>query len=172
MTGIPQVVIMTKVDVACPHVKENLKMIYRSKKIKERMEQCSNDLGIPLTYIFPVKNYHEEINNNNEIDILLLMALTSIVNFANDFAIGKVNFIRLLLKNIYIYGEWWLSGRFLAYHAEGSGSIPSQCPNPSHWIQCCSQAWKKWEGWVRKGIWCKTCAQVAQVIIGPESAIV
>ncbi|KAK3510879.1 hypothetical protein QTP70_022838, partial [Hemibagrus guttatus] len=91
--GIPQVVIMTKVDVACPHVKENLKMIYRSKKIKERMEQCSNDLGIPLTYIFPVKNYHEEINNNNEIDILLLMALTSIVNFANDFAIGKVNFI-------------------------------------------------------------------------------
>ncbi|KAK3541243.1 hypothetical protein QTP86_016909, partial [Hemibagrus guttatus] len=34
------------------------------------------------------------------------------------------------------------SGRFLACHAEGPGSIPSQCLNPSHWMQCRSQAQK------------------------------
>ncbi|KAM9454185.1 uncharacterized protein Hap1MRO34_020109 [Clarias gariepinus] len=82
---IPQVVIMSKVDKACSQVKENLQMIYRSKKIKEGMEKCSNTLGVPMNYILPVKNYHEEITNNNEIDILLLMAVTTIVNFANDF---------------------------------------------------------------------------------------
>ncbi|KAK3530269.1 hypothetical protein QTP86_022420, partial [Hemibagrus guttatus] len=93
--GIPLVVIMTKVDVACPLVKENLKMIYKSKRIRNSMEKCSIDLGIPLKYIFPVKNYHEEINNNKEIDILLLMASTSIVNFANDFVKTKVYHYRV-----------------------------------------------------------------------------
>ncbi|KAF4075400.1 hypothetical protein AMELA_G00234090 [Ameiurus melas] len=83
--GIPVVVLMSKVDEACPLVKQNLKMIYRSKKIKETMEKCSVSLGVPLKYIFPVKNYHEEITNSAEIDILILMALTNILNFANDF---------------------------------------------------------------------------------------
>ncbi|XP_017312866.1 uncharacterized protein LOC108258622 isoform X2 [Ictalurus punctatus] len=83
--GIPVVVIVSKVDEGCPIVKENLKMIYRSKKIKESMKECNVKLGVPLNYIFPVKNYHEEINNNAEIDILILMAVTNIVNFANDF---------------------------------------------------------------------------------------
>ncbi|KAK3547061.1 hypothetical protein QTP86_009561 [Hemibagrus guttatus] len=38
---------------------------------------------------------------------------------------------------VYCGGHWWLSGRFLAYHAEGPGL------NPSHWMQCQSQAQKK-----------------------------
>ncbi|KAF5895673.1 interferon-induced protein 44-like, partial [Clarias magur] len=89
--GIPQVVIMSKVDKACPQVQENLQMIYRSKKIKEEVEKCSTILGVPVNYILPVKNYHEEIANKTEIDILLLMAVTTIVNFANEFvkASGK-----------------------------------------------------------------------------------
>ncbi|XP_060716397.1 interferon-induced protein 44-like [Tachysurus vachellii] len=89
-SAIPVVVIMTKVDAACPHVKENVKMIYRSKMIREQMQKCNVLLGIPLKYIFPVKNYHEEIDNNNEIDVLILTAITNIVNFANDFVKGKV----------------------------------------------------------------------------------
>ncbi|KAF4075391.1 hypothetical protein AMELA_G00233930 [Ameiurus melas] len=82
---IPVVVIMSKVDEACPLVKEDLKMIYRSRTIKEKMQKCNSRLGVPLNYIFPVKNYHEEINNSAETDILILMALTNILNFANDF---------------------------------------------------------------------------------------
>ncbi|XP_058235960.1 interferon-induced protein 44-like isoform X2 [Hemibagrus wyckioides] len=87
---IPVAVILTKVDVTSPLVQKNLKMIYRSKRIKERMKECNRILGIPLNYIFPVKNYHEEINNNDEIDILILTAMTNIVNFANDFVTRKV----------------------------------------------------------------------------------
>lgn len=54
------------------------------------MEQCSVCLGVPMKQIFPVKNYHEEITTNNEADILILMALTNILNFASDFVKGTV----------------------------------------------------------------------------------
>lgn len=33
-------------------------------------------------------------------------------------------------------GHWWLRSRDLTYHAEGLGSIPSQCPNVSGRLSC------------------------------------
>ncbi|XP_067260453.1 interferon-induced protein 44-like [Chanodichthys erythropterus] len=82
--GIPQVVIMTKVNEACPLVKNDLRKIYTSKKIKEKMEMCSTKTGVPMTNIFPVKNYHEEIDTEDDADVLLLKALEQIVQIAND----------------------------------------------------------------------------------------
>lgn len=37
-----------------------------------------------MNYIFPVKNYHEEIYLKDDVDVLLLSALRNILNFAND----------------------------------------------------------------------------------------
>ncbi|RXN24133.1 interferon-induced 44-like protein [Labeo rohita] len=82
--GIPQVIVMTKVDEACPLVKNDLRKIYKSKKIKEKMDLCSAKVGVPMSHIFPVKNYHDEIETNNDIDILILKALEQIVQIAND----------------------------------------------------------------------------------------
>ncbi|XP_076879288.1 interferon-induced protein 44-like isoform X2 [Brachyhypopomus gauderio] len=81
---MPQVIIMTRVDEACPLVKEDLRKVYTSKKIKEKMQECSNCLGVPMNHIFPVKNYHEEIDTDDDMDILILKALDQIVNIAND----------------------------------------------------------------------------------------
>ncbi|XP_062391111.1 interferon-induced protein 44-like [Sardina pilchardus] len=81
---IPQVVILTKVDETCTNVAKDIKLIYKSQKIRDKMQECSNRLGVPMSYIFPVKCYHEEIHLNNEVDVLLLSALTFILNFAND----------------------------------------------------------------------------------------
>uniref|UniRef100_A0A8C2GWI4 Interferon-induced protein 44-like n=1 Tax=Cyprinus carpio TaxID=7962 RepID=A0A8C2GWI4_CYPCA len=82
--GIPQAVIMTRVDEVCPLVKKNLRHIYHSKKIKDKMQECSNSVGVPVSHIFPVKNYHEEIDTKNDMDVLILRALKHIVLTADD----------------------------------------------------------------------------------------
>ncbi|XP_060754562.1 interferon-induced protein 44-like [Neoarius graeffei] len=88
--GIPQVVIMSLVDKACPLVNKNLEKIYTSKKIKQKMEECSVKLGVPMNCIFPVRNYHEQVTNDLHMDILILMAITNMIRFANDYVEDQV----------------------------------------------------------------------------------
>ncbi|XP_037605844.1 uncharacterized protein LOC119476544 isoform X2 [Sebastes umbrosus] len=83
--GIPQVAILTKIDEACPEIKDDLKNVYKLKYLKEKMEEFSADVGIPMNCIFPVKNYHEEIDLNSDIDSLILSSLKSTINFGDDF---------------------------------------------------------------------------------------
>ncbi|XP_069050308.1 LOW QUALITY PROTEIN: interferon-induced protein 44-like [Lepisosteus oculatus] len=84
--GVPQVVLLTKVDLACPVVKDDLKNVYKSKYIKELMEKCSQIIGIPANCILPVKNYHEETTLNDDVDVfLILTALLQILRFADDY---------------------------------------------------------------------------------------
>ncbi|XP_056318821.1 interferon-induced protein 44-like [Danio aesculapii] len=90
--GIPQVVVMTKVDEACPLVKKDLKKVYTSKKIKEKMELCSAKVGVPMSNIFPVKNYHDEIDTNDNVDVLILKALEQIVQIADDRLLDCENY--------------------------------------------------------------------------------
>ncbi|TDH00808.1 hypothetical protein EPR50_G00192490 [Perca flavescens] len=82
--GIPQVAILTKIDEVCPEIKEDLQNVYKVNYLKEKMEQFSVNVGIPMNCIFPVKNYHEEINLNSDVDSLILSALKHIINFGDD----------------------------------------------------------------------------------------
>uniref|UniRef100_A0AAY5L269 G domain-containing protein n=1 Tax=Esox lucius TaxID=8010 RepID=A0AAY5L269_ESOLU len=83
-TEIPQVVVMTMPDKACDLVEKDVKKIYTSIVIKKKMQTCSNELGVPVNCILPVKNYHEEVGLDNDMDILILNAISQIMNFAND----------------------------------------------------------------------------------------
>nr|XP_015195363.1 PREDICTED: interferon-induced protein 44-like [Lepisosteus oculatus] len=88
---IPQIVLVTKVDAGCPLVEKDLKKVYRSRYIKQQIEKFSQILGIPINCILPVKNYSEEINLNDDIDVLALTALLQILRFANGYLIQKKN---------------------------------------------------------------------------------
>ncbi|KAJ0060060.1 hypothetical protein NL108_002854, partial [Boleophthalmus pectinirostris] len=83
--GIPQMAILTKIDEACPEVQSNIGNVYRSKFVKNQMENLSAALGIPLNCIFPVKNYHCEICREDDIEKLILMALKQMIDFGEDF---------------------------------------------------------------------------------------
>uniref|UniRef100_UPI0037E79E60 interferon-induced protein 44-like n=1 Tax=Semicossyphus pulcher TaxID=241346 RepID=UPI0037E79E60 len=85
LMGVPQVVLLTKVDEACPLVKEDVTNVYRSWYIKETMEEAAARLGVPLYCVIPVKNYSEELEVDLNSDILLLSAVNQMLRFTDDY---------------------------------------------------------------------------------------
>ncbi|XP_076580974.1 interferon-induced protein 44-like [Chaetodon auriga] len=85
LMGIPQLVLMTKVDEACPFVSQDIRNVYRSGYIKEMMQEVSARIGVPLSCIVPVKNYSEELELDPNCDILLLSAVIQMLRFADNY---------------------------------------------------------------------------------------
>ncbi|XP_038157878.1 interferon-induced protein 44-like isoform X4 [Cyprinodon tularosa] len=85
LLGIPQLVLLAKVDEACPLVKEDLRNIYRSRYIKEIMQEVSAKVGVPLSCVVPVKNYSEELELDLNCDILLLSAVIQMLRFVDNY---------------------------------------------------------------------------------------
>uniref|UniRef100_A0A9J7Z7S9 TLDc domain-containing protein n=1 Tax=Cyprinus carpio carpio TaxID=630221 RepID=A0A9J7Z7S9_CYPCA len=73
--GIAQIVLMTKVDEACPLVEKDLQSLYVSSYIKLKVQEVSSWLGVPVSCVLPVKNYSQELELELNCDVLLLTAL-------------------------------------------------------------------------------------------------
>ncbi|KAL7378446.1 hypothetical protein ABVT39_013861 [Epinephelus coioides] len=82
---IPQLAILTKADIACPKVKQNLNNAYKSIYLKKQVEKVNTLLGIPLNSIFLVKNYEPEPNINDDMNALIMSALRQMITFGDDF---------------------------------------------------------------------------------------
>uniref|UniRef100_A0A8C6SBB5 G domain-containing protein n=1 Tax=Neogobius melanostomus TaxID=47308 RepID=A0A8C6SBB5_9GOBI len=87
--GIPQLAVGTHVDLSCPEIKKDIHKIYLSKTLKEKMEELSHAVGLPLNCIMGVKNYSEETDTDDNIDTLILIALRNMVNSGMDFVRRK-----------------------------------------------------------------------------------
>lgn len=83
--GLPQIVLMTKVDQACPLVAEDIKNVYHSVYIQKTARELSESLGIPLSCIVPVKNYCDLLELDQDTDVLLFSAIEQMLNFADSF---------------------------------------------------------------------------------------
>ncbi|XP_030283430.1 interferon-induced protein 44-like [Sparus aurata] len=83
--GIPQMAMITKIDEACGETEENLRNVYKSTYLKQKMKDFSAAVGIPMNCIFPVKNYSHEIENKDDVDTLTLSALRHMIDFGDDF---------------------------------------------------------------------------------------
>lgn len=83
--NIPQVTILTKIDDLSPKIQKDVKTVYRIPEMIEQIKKVHAYSGIPLNCIFPVKNYHEEINMKKDVNALILSAMRHIVQFGDDF---------------------------------------------------------------------------------------
>ncbi|XP_065101828.1 interferon-induced protein 44-like isoform X7 [Paramisgurnus dabryanus] len=82
---VPQIVLLTKVDEACPVVEKDLQKVYLSSYIKKKVQEVSSRLGVPVSCVLPVKNYSQEHELNLSCDLLLLTAVQQMLNFAEDY---------------------------------------------------------------------------------------
>uniref|UniRef100_W5K5C5 G domain-containing protein n=1 Tax=Astyanax mexicanus TaxID=7994 RepID=W5K5C5_ASTMX len=84
-SNLTHVILMTKVDETCTLTNKDLRHVYNSKIIKDKMHKCQRALGVKMNCIFPVKNYHEETEINENVNCLMLHALTRIVRWADEY---------------------------------------------------------------------------------------
>ncbi|KAK7938258.1 hypothetical protein WMY93_001584 [Mugilogobius chulae] len=85
LLGIPQLALVTKVDEACPLVKDDLTNVYKSGYIKDLLQEVSARLGLPLSCVLPLRNYSEELELQLPVDILLLSALQQMLRFVDNY---------------------------------------------------------------------------------------
>ncbi|KAL7879377.1 hypothetical protein SRHO_G00016310 [Serrasalmus rhombeus] len=83
--GVPQLVLLTKVDEACSSVAVDLKGIYQSHYIHKMMQEVSTSLGVSLSAVIPVKNYSQELELDPKTDILLLNAVVQMLRTTESF---------------------------------------------------------------------------------------
>nr|XP_024655110.1 interferon-induced protein 44-like [Maylandia zebra] len=81
---IPQVAIFTKIDEAFPEIKHDVTNVYKSECLQKRIEEFSKRVGIPINFIFPVKNYHSETELNPDMDAIIMNAMRHIIDIGND----------------------------------------------------------------------------------------
>ncbi|XP_066482243.1 interferon-induced protein 44-like [Tiliqua scincoides] len=83
--GVPQLVLMTKVDEISPLLEEDVSRVYRSKAVQRQMQLIEGKFGIPLNQIVPVKNYSSELELRNDVDILILLAVRQILRSSESY---------------------------------------------------------------------------------------
>ncbi|XP_029981743.1 interferon-induced protein 44-like isoform X2 [Sphaeramia orbicularis] len=83
--GIPQIAIGTHIDKCCGIIEKDVKDVYKSTHLKKKMTEFSSAVGIPLNCLFPVKNYSDDPEPKDDMDILILTAVKHILNYGDDF---------------------------------------------------------------------------------------
>ncbi|XP_066532489.1 interferon-induced protein 44-like isoform X2 [Hoplias malabaricus] len=82
--GIPQLILLTHVDQVCDAVKEDVKNVYSSRTLREKMQKAAELVGLPLSYVLPVKNYISMLSVDRSTDILLLSVVNSVLQAVDD----------------------------------------------------------------------------------------
>ncbi len=77
-------VLLTKPDKACSTTAADLSYIYTSEDIYAILSETSQKLGVSMSAILPVKNYHQELELDGRVNILALYALRQMMRYMDD----------------------------------------------------------------------------------------
>ncbi|KAF4092092.1 hypothetical protein AMELA_G00017000 [Ameiurus melas] len=82
--GIPQLILLTHVEQVCPTVQEELKYVYSTRTVQDKMQKAAELVGLPVSYVLPVINYVSQLKVDCKTDILLLSVVMSILQAVDD----------------------------------------------------------------------------------------
>ncbi|XP_071079877.1 interferon-induced protein 44-like [Haliotis cracherodii] len=83
--GLPQVVLLTKVDKACEFVNKDMSQLFLSAAIGGLVEKTGELFGLPRSHVYPVKNYEDELVLDDNVTLPALTSLVQMTRFADDF---------------------------------------------------------------------------------------
>ncbi|XP_067680291.1 interferon-induced protein 44-like [Haliotis asinina] len=83
--GIPQTVLLTKIDKVSMMVNNNLSLALHSTQVRDLVEQTATLFELPRSHVFPVKNYEHESELNDDVDRLTLLSFRQMMRFTDDF---------------------------------------------------------------------------------------
>ncbi|XP_052814544.1 interferon-induced protein 44-like [Mya arenaria] len=82
--GIPCVVLLTKIDKVAPELEDNWKTTFKDPKVKECVDKAATAIGISRNNVHPVKNYEIEVEVDEDLNVLSLLALRQIIHLSMD----------------------------------------------------------------------------------------
>ncbi|XP_060577910.1 interferon-induced protein 44-like isoform X2 [Ruditapes philippinarum] len=91
--GLPQVVLVTKIDKVCSNVEEDVSKVFQSVAVQELVDTVSNIFGVPRSHVLPVKNYEKEINVRDDVSLLALHSLQQILRASEDFMFNLLDML-------------------------------------------------------------------------------
>ncbi|WAR29761.1 IFI44-like protein [Mya arenaria] len=89
--GIQLVVILTKIDKLHKDIADDLADVFKHQVVNAAVEKVSEMLGIPPNNVFPVKNYHSEVETEVAVHTFALMALRKLICMASDVLEERTN---------------------------------------------------------------------------------
>ncbi|XP_033733490.1 interferon-induced protein 44-like [Pecten maximus] len=83
--GIPQLILLNKVDTACDSTNKSTSEVFRSSAIRQRCIDAADCLGLPPMTVMPMKNYFMEPSTTDDISILALFNIRQMLRAADSF---------------------------------------------------------------------------------------
>ncbi|CAB1340148.1 unnamed protein product [Coregonus sp. 'balchen'] len=83
-TGLTLTDALTVIKGHAPEGHKDVKFVYSSRMLQEKMQKAAEVVGLPVSYVLPVKNYSSELSVSCNTDILLLSAVHHILQAVDD----------------------------------------------------------------------------------------
>lgn len=91
--GVPQLILLTKVDKVCYEAEADVTTTFKSEAIRNLVDKVSDIFGVPRYHVLPVKNYEKEIDVKTDVSILALVALRQILRSSEDYLFNYLDML-------------------------------------------------------------------------------
>ncbi|XP_076099387.1 interferon-induced protein 44-like isoform X2 [Mytilus galloprovincialis] len=90
LKGVPQLILMNKIDGLSESIKGGFSSIFHSQEVKRRVEKLANYFRLPPNTVLPMKNFDIKHHININFQILALYNLRQMLRAADDYLLNNL----------------------------------------------------------------------------------